>query len=115
MAAQSGPAIRSIPPGLISPPQAGLLVLFPSSTDHAVTCNDEDDELRLSVSFDLVMTAPASASGPGAGSGTRAGAAPEYLSPHPSDWTAMPAPVGLAIREDGGTQIACPRAPLADA
>jgi hypothetical protein len=95
-------------------PQAGLLVLFPSSTDHAVTCNDEDEELRLSVSFDLVITAPARASGPGAGSGSQAGVAPEYLSPHPSDWTALQAPAGLAIREDGGTQIERPRGPLAD-
>ncbi len=95
-------------------PQAGLLVLFPSSTDHAVTCNDEDEELRLSVSFDLVITAPASGFGPGAGSGSRAGSAPEYLSPHPSDWSALAAPAGLAIREDGGAQIERPRGPLAD-
>ena len=95
-------------------PQAGLLVLFPSSTDHAVTCNDEDEELRLSVSFDLVITAPASGSGSAVGTGFQAGSAPEYLSPHPSDWTALPAPAGLAILEDGVAQIECPRAPLAD-
>ena len=89
-------------------------MLFPSSTDHAVTCNDEDEELRLSVSFDLVITAPASGFGPGAGSGSRAGSAPEYLSPHPSDWSALAAPAGLAIREDGGAQIERPQGPLAD-
>jgi hypothetical protein len=79
-------------------PQVGLLLLFPSSTDHAVTCNDDDEELRLSISFDLVLTAPAS----GAGSGSQALASPEYLSPHPSDWTALAAPDGFAIQEDGG-------------
>ena len=95
-------------------PQAGLLVLFPSSTDHAVTCNDEDEELRLSVSFDLVITAPARAAGAGAGDPAPAGAAPEYLSPHPSDWTALAAPAGPTIRDDGVTQIERPRGPLAD-
>ena len=96
-------------PWLDLAPQAGLLVLFPSSTDHAVTCND-DDELRLSISFDLVLTAPAS----GPGSGSQAQSSPEYLSPHPSDWTALAAPDGFAIQEDGGAQIECPRGRLAD-
>ncbi len=86
-------------------PEAGLLVLFPSSTDHAVTCNDEDEELRMSISFDLVLTAPLSRSAAGAGSGSGPGSAslvtPEYLSPHPSDWTPLLAPADLSIREDG--------------
>ena len=79
-----------------------------------MTCNDEDEELRLSVSFDLVITAPARAAGAGAGDPPPVGATPEYLSPHPSDWTALVAPAGLAIREDGGTQIEPPLGPLAD-
>ena len=64
-------------------PRAGLLVLFPSSTDHAVLVN-EDEDRRFSISFDLVLTAPA------AGSATPA--SPEYLSPHPSSWDPLLSP-----------------------
>ncbi|WP_233132947.1 TIGR02466 family protein [Synechococcus sp. MW101C3] len=56
-------------------PQAGLLVLFPASTDHAVLPN-EDDERRCSVSFDLFLSARSSSSHP-----------PEFLAPHPGAWT----------------------------
>jgi uncharacterized protein (TIGR02466 family) len=56
-------------------PRAGLLVLFPSCLDHAVLPNDDDDELRASISFDFVLTARADDPQP-----------PEYLAPHPSRW-----------------------------
>ncbi len=56
-------------------PQAGLLVLFPASTDHAVLPN-EGDERRCSVSFDLFLSARSSSSHP-----------PEFLAPHPGAWT----------------------------
>lgn len=56
-------------------PRAGLLVLFPSCLDHAVLPNDDDDALRVSISFDFVLTARADDPQP-----------PEYLAPHPSRW-----------------------------
>ena len=65
-------------------PRAGLLVLFPASTDHAVTANDDDDELRLSVAFDLALSAPPA--------GPQDPAPAEYLAPHPSQWSAAAAP-----------------------
>lgn len=61
-------------------PQAGRLVLFPASVDHAVLANDDEDS-RFSLSFDLVLTAPRADRQP----------PPEYLSPHPADWFS-PAP-----------------------
>ncbi|MFM8525847.1 MAG: TIGR02466 family protein [Cyanobacteriota bacterium] len=63
-------------------PEAGLLVLFPSSTDHAVLVNDDEDS-RFSISFDLVLTAPSPVHD--------LDAPPEYLSPHPSGWDALAA------------------------
>ena len=66
-------------PWLDVAPQAGLLVLFPASTDHAVTPNDDEDDLRLSLAFDLALSAPLAAPG--------APAPPEYLAPHPSQWS----------------------------
>ncbi|MFW6731689.1 MAG: TIGR02466 family protein [Synechococcus sp.] len=54
-------------------PRAGLFVLFPSSTDHAVLANDDDDG-RFSISLDFVLTAPAG------------NCAPEYLAPNPQEW-----------------------------
>jgi hypothetical protein len=65
-------------------PQAGLLVLFPASTDHAVTANDDAEELRLSVAFDLALSAPLA--------GPADPAPPEYLAPHPGQWSAVAAP-----------------------
>jgi len=65
-------------------PQAGLLLLFPAATDHAVTANEDEEELRLSLAFDLVLSAPL-AEDP-------AVAPPEYLAPHPAQWTPLPAP-----------------------
>ncbi len=59
-------------------PRAGLLVLFPASVDHAVFASEDNDDLRLSISFDLVLTAPAS--------GPDRPQPPEYLAPHPSQW-----------------------------
>lgn len=61
-------------------PEAGLLVLFPSTTDHAVLANEEEDS-RFSISFDLVLTAPPPADDQDA--------PPEYLSPHPSRWDSL--------------------------
>ena len=57
------------------PPRAGLLLLFPACMDHAVLPNANDDELRASISLDLVLTAAAADPDP-----------PEYLAPHPSCW-----------------------------
>ena len=57
-------------------PQAGLLVLFQASVDHAVLENEDPDDSRFSISLDLVLTAPK-------GEG---GASAEYLAPHPADW-----------------------------
>lgn len=65
-------------------PQAGLLVLFPAYTDHAVLIND-DEELRFSISFDFVLTAPSVGE-------DQAAPAAEYLAPHPSGWQALESP-----------------------
>ena len=58
-------------------PRAGLLVLFPSSLDHAVLPNEDPDDLRCSLSIDFALSAPRSEAG---------AASPEYLAPHPSQW-----------------------------
>jgi uncharacterized protein (TIGR02466 family) len=55
------------------PPVAGRLVIFPAKQRHAVTAN-ESDELRISLSFDIVLTAK-----PGADSY-------EFLTPPPHQW-----------------------------
>ena len=55
-------------------PQPGLLVLFPSRLDHSVLENTDPDGLRVSLSYDFVLTARA------------AKRPPEYLSPHPNQW-----------------------------
>jgi uncharacterized protein (TIGR02466 family) len=65
-------------------PRAGLLVLFPASTEHAVTANLHSDDHRVSVSFDLQITAPVVHPG--------ADPPPEYLAPHPSQWSPVPSP-----------------------
>jgi 5-oxoprolinase (ATP-hydrolysing) subunit B len=72
-------------PWLDVAPQAGLLLLFPASTDHAVTANDDPDDLRLSLAFDLALSAPLVVAD---------GAPPEYLAPHPAHWTSIPPPAG---------------------
>jgi hypothetical protein len=68
-------------------PRAGLLLLFPAHLDHAVLENQDPDDFRFSISFDLALSAPrAAAEG---GEGTASGedqAPPEYLAPHPADW-----------------------------
>ncbi len=56
-------------------PRAGLLLLFPACLDHAVLANEADDELRVSISLDFVLTARADDPNP-----------PEYLAPHPCHW-----------------------------
>ncbi len=56
-------------------PRAGLLVMFPSRTDHAVTHNESDD-LRFSISMDIYLSAPQKA-GPNP---------PEFLAPDPRFW-----------------------------
>ncbi len=55
-------------------PVEGRLLLFPAKQRHAVTMN-ETDELRVSLSFDIVLTAAGSAAG-----------AYEFLTPPPSQW-----------------------------
>lgn len=65
-------------------PQAGLLVFFPAHTDHAVTANNDADDLRLSLAFDLALSAPLAAAGDPA--------PPEYLAPHPAQWSELPRP-----------------------
>lgn len=87
-----GPITAAAPwnaPWLDVAPQAGLLLLFPASTDHAVTVNHDPDDLRLSLAFDLVLTAPLVDAD---------GAPPEYLAPHPAQWTAIPAPAAEGPR-----------------
>ena len=61
--------------------EPGLLVLFPSRLLHSVAANETEDVLRVSVSFDFVLTARA------------AGRPPEYLSPHPNQWQRCQRPV----------------------
>ncbi|ABI46648.1 TIGR02466 family protein [Synechococcus sp. CC9311] len=56
-------------------PEGGLLVLFPSRLDHSVLANGDPESLRCSISFDFVLTAP------------EQGNPPEYLAPHPSQWS----------------------------
>ena len=56
-------------------PRAGLLLLFPARLHHAVLENEDDDDSRFSISFDLALSAPADSREP-----------PEYLAPHPGDW-----------------------------
>jgi uncharacterized protein (TIGR02466 family) len=67
-------------------PRAGLLVLFPSCLDHAVLPNEDDDDLRCSISLDFALTAAAV-------EGISAADPAEYLAPHPESWT--------TITEDG--------------
>jgi uncharacterized protein (TIGR02466 family) len=55
-------------------PVEGRLLLFPAKQRHAVTMNETDD-LRVSLSFDIVITA----------TGTAAGAY-EFLTPPPHQW-----------------------------
>ena len=61
-------------------PQVGLLVLFPASLDHSVLANGDPESLRCSISFDFVLTAPEHEN------------PPEYLAPHPSQWSAFSGP-----------------------
>ena len=85
-------------------PLAGLLVLFPACVDHAVTANaSADGERRLSLVFDLALTAPRSDSAAAADPAApapcpSADSPPEYLAPHPSQWSPLeppdPAPLG---------------------
>ena len=71
-------------PWLDVAPQAGLLVFFPAQTDHAVTPNHDAGDLRLSLAFDLALTAPLASS--------HEAAPPEYLAPHPAQWSEVPRP-----------------------
>jgi uncharacterized protein (TIGR02466 family) len=57
------------------PPQAGRVVIFPAKQRHGVTAN-ESAELRISLSFDIVLTAKSGAAG-----GTY-----EFLTPPPHQW-----------------------------
>jgi len=71
-------------------PRAGLLVLFPAATDHAVLENQDSDDTRYSLSLDLVLTAPFAEPGD---------SPPEYLAPHPGQWRSVSE--GGAVGEDG--------------
>jgi uncharacterized protein (TIGR02466 family) len=55
-------------------PRAGLLVLFPASVDHGVLENGAEEERRVSIAMDFVLTAP------------RGEREAEYLAPHPATW-----------------------------
>jgi uncharacterized protein (TIGR02466 family) len=59
---------------IVYEPVEGRLLLFPAKQRHAVTMN-ETDELRVSLSFDIVLTAAGSAAG-----------AYEFLTPPPNQW-----------------------------
>jgi hypothetical protein len=65
-------------------PRAGLMVLFPAQMDHAVTANDDADDRRVSLAFDLALSAPLSRDA--------VEAPPEYLAPHPQQWSPSNAP-----------------------
>jgi hypothetical protein len=76
-------------------PRAGLLLLFPAHMDHAVLENQDPDDNRVSISFDLALTAPAAGGSDGEGGSSaekgsstekKGAALAEYLAPHPSDW-----------------------------
>jgi uncharacterized protein (TIGR02466 family) len=56
-------------------PVAGRMLIFPAKQRHAVTAN-ETDELRVSLSFDLILTAT-----PGTAAGNY-----EFLTPPPQQW-----------------------------
>ena len=62
-------------------PQPGLLVMFPARLDHSVLENADPEDLRVSVSFDFVLSARPSER------------PPEYLSPHPHQWQRCQRPV----------------------
>lgn len=66
-----------IQPWIDVAPRAGLLLLFPACLDHAVLANEDEGELRASISLDFALTAAADLEHPG-----------EYLAPHPSRWQA---------------------------
>jgi len=70
-------------PWLDVAPQAGLLLLFPSTLDHAVLPNDDPDDLRVSIALDLCLTSPPHQD-PHQSS--------EYLAPHPRHWQAWAPP-----------------------
>lgn len=79
-----GPIVRPEPwnqPWVDVAPRAGLLLLFPSRLDHAVLPNDDPDDIRCSLSIDFTLSAPLV--------GSDTDAPPEYLAPHPSQWTAV--------------------------
>lgn len=57
-------------------PTEGQLVIFPSSASHAVEAN-QTDELRISISYDLVLTARVT---------DGSGRTPEFLVPSPAKW-----------------------------
>ena len=86
LAVGHGGPLRDDHPGIqpqwLLAPEPGLLVVFPSRLDHSVLENADPDGLRVSVSFDFVLTARA------------AERPPEYLSPHPNHWQrcSRPAP-----------------------
>ncbi len=74
-------------------PQEGRLILFPAKQRHGVTMNHTEG-LRVSLSFDIVMTAA---------QGTPAGTY-EFLTPPPAQWRVFqhqpPAPATLPLMED---------------
>jgi 5-oxoprolinase (ATP-hydrolysing) subunit B len=61
-------------------PRAGLLLLFPACTEHAVLENEDESDSRFSISIDFMLTAPPAGTGE---------TPPEYLAPHPSQWDAV--------------------------
>lgn len=88
-----GPIVGDHPlnaPWIDVAPRAGLLLLFPAGTDHAVLENEDEQDSRFSLSIDFVLTAPFA--GPGE-------SPPEYLAPHPRQWQSFVD--GRAVGEDG--------------
>lgn len=57
-------------------PTEGQLIIFPSSANHAVEAN-QTDEMRISISYDLVLTARENYD---------SGRTPEFLVPSPAKW-----------------------------
>jgi hypothetical protein len=70
-------------PWLDIAPRTGLLLLFPAHLDHAVLENQDPDDARFSISFDLALSAPRAAAGV---EGRQEPGPSEYLAPHPAEW-----------------------------
>lgn len=79
-------------------PAEGHLVIFPANARHAVEPN-ETDEMRISISYDLVMTAR---------SNNKVGRTPEFILPSPDKWRKAE----FTINNDAKAQESSPEQPV---